>query len=225
MTLAEVCFVLFAFFCGSIPFSVWIGRFALNKNIQEYGDKNPGASNVLRAGGMKWGMLALMLDISKGAAPVGMAAQIFGITGLPQVLIAVAPPLGHAFSPFLGFRGGKAIATTFGMWIGLSLWEIPSVAMLMLVFWFMALTSSGWAVMFTMISVLVYMVLTAAPSTWFMVWGINLLLLIYKHRRDLTTRPHLKMSPLLRPVLRRIFSQEFGFDTASSVHHGGADRH
>ncbi len=225
MTLPEVLFIGFAFFCGSAPFSVWIGRYLLNKDIQRYGDSNPGATNVLRAGGIKWGILALMLDISKAAFPVGLAAQVFDITGITLILIAVAPPLGHAFSPFLWFRGGKAIAATGGMWIGLSLWEIPTVGGIMLVFWYFALISSGWAVMFTMASVLIYLLLTAVPATWFAVWTISLLLLIYKHRSELTQLPHLKMSPLLRPILRRVFSKEYEFDSAPPVHNSGAHRH
>jgi glycerol-3-phosphate acyltransferase PlsY len=63
---------LFGFLLGSPPFSVWIGNIALKKDIQQEGNHNPGATNVLRAGGMKWYILALILDVTKGALPVGM---------------------------------------------------------------------------------------------------------------------------------------------------------
>ena len=62
-----------AFLAGSIPFSVWLGRLALRTDIRRYGDHNPGATNVARAGGWQLGALALVLDMLKGAIPVGLA--------------------------------------------------------------------------------------------------------------------------------------------------------
>ena len=65
-------FTLLGFLLGALPFSVWIGRFGLQRDIMKVGDGNPGATNVLRAGGFLWFSLALMLDIGKGALPVGL---------------------------------------------------------------------------------------------------------------------------------------------------------
>lgn len=107
--------VLFGFILGALPFSVGVGNWALKKDIRAAGDHNPGATNVLRAGGVGWYALALILDISKGALPVGWAAHLAGISGGALIPIALAPPLGHAFSPFLGGRGGKAVAAAFGV--------------------------------------------------------------------------------------------------------------
>ena len=64
---------ILSFIIGALPFSVWIGKVALKVDIRQYGDKNPGATNVLRAGGYGWFFVALMRDIRKGAAPVGLA--------------------------------------------------------------------------------------------------------------------------------------------------------
>lgn len=173
------------FLLGSIPFAVLIGRHALEVNIREYGDGNPGASNVMKAGGITWGAFALMLDISKGAIPAGLAAHVFNIDGVMLILIAVSPVLGHAFSPFLGMRGGKAIAATAGMLIGLSLWSLPLVFMLALIAWYKLLPSSAWAVMLTMITVIVAMFIIQAPLTWFAAVSIVLIVLIYRHWGEL----------------------------------------
>lgn len=192
MGVEHVALAVVAFFAGAMPFSLWVGFAFLRVDIRDYGDGNPGTFNVIRAGGVKWGGLALMLDISKGAAPVGLAAYVFDMTGAGLVLIAVAPVFGHAFSPFLKFKGGKAIATTGGMMIGLSLWQMPLVGMAALTFWYLVLTRSGWAVLLTAACVIAYLLLIAAPVEWLAAMGIITLLMIYNHRAELTEPPRLK---------------------------------
>ena len=101
-----------AFFSGALPFSVWVGRLVLRTDIRQYGDHNPGASNVMRAGSKFWGFIAILLDGFKGAIPIWMAIGWGHVSGWPLAIVAIAPVLGHAYSPFLGFRGGKAIQET-----------------------------------------------------------------------------------------------------------------
>ena len=69
----------FALFCGSLPFSLWVGRWMAGRDVREAGDHNPGATNALRVGGWRVGLVAFMLDISKGALPVGLAQHVFEI--------------------------------------------------------------------------------------------------------------------------------------------------
>lgn len=222
MTAADWLWVAAAFISGSLPFAVWVGQLGLKRDIRAYGDGNPGMFNVMRAGGIAWGGLALMLEISKAAVPVGLAAQVYHIDGLPLVLIALAPPLGHAFSPFLRFRGGKAIAATTGSFIGLTLWEVPLVGMVLLVLWYNLLTSSGWAVMFTMLGILAYLLLTDAAATLLAVWAGIMLLLIFRHRAELTRLPAFKIPSVLRPLLKPV---EPDRDPGDPVRNGGSDRH
>ncbi|MBC7869289.1 MAG: glycerol-3-phosphate acyltransferase [Chitinophagaceae bacterium] len=195
-----VFFVLLAFISGALPFSVWIGQYGIRKDIRHYGDGNPGMFNVLRAGGVAWGGLALILDISKAALPVGLATYVFKFDGLSLVLIAIAPVLGHAFSPFLNFKGGKAIATTGGIWIGLTLWPVPLVGIAALIIWSFTLTSSGWAVMFTLISMLIYLLLSAASGLLIVIWLLNALVLAYKHRSEITHLPVFRVPSPLRAL-------------------------
>ena len=174
-----------AFLSGSIPFSVWIGRFILRKDIRAYGDGNPGATNVKRAGGKGWFFVALMLDVSKSAFPIGLAYWINGMRGPEIIPIALAPVFGHAFSPFLGFNGGKALAAAAGTWIGLTIIELPLVLIIMLVYWFYAVTVSGWAVLFTGLSGLLYLLLAKPDPVLIAVMVGEIVLTAYKHRADL----------------------------------------
>jgi glycerol-3-phosphate acyltransferase PlsY len=185
-------FVAAAFLAGSLPFSLWIGRLALGRDVREVGDGNPGATNVLKAGGAKWGALALLLDLLKGAIPVGLANFVFGFEGLALVVIALAPVAGHAFSPFLRFRGGKAVATTGGIWSGLTIWEVPTIGGLLLAFWYTFIAESGWAVVLTMLSIIAYLLLTHADPLLLIVAAGNLALLAWKQRADLRRPPSLR---------------------------------
>lgn len=191
--LLKIGWILLSFGLGALPFSVWVGRLALRTNITDFGDQNPGATNVLRAGGKLWFVVALMLDISKAAAPVGLAYQIFGWGGWEMWAIAMAPVLGHAFSPFLGFRGGKAVAAAFGVWIGLTLWVIPLLSIIFLGFWFSLQTVSGWAVILTLASIGGFLLLTNPDPLLLAVVAGQLALMAYTHRHDLKKRPSLAL--------------------------------
>ena len=193
MFLLQIIFAGVAFLCGAIPFSVLVGRYGMGKDIRDYGDGNPGTFNVIRAGGIKWGGLAMILDIGKGAAPVGLATYVFGWEGLPLILIAIAPVAGHAFSPFLNFNGGKAIATTMGIWIGLTLWEVPLVGLVSLTVFYLTLTSSAWAVVFTTLVMFAYLLVSGASSTLLIILMLNASIVFYKHRRELDQLPALRI--------------------------------
>ena len=193
-----LAWVMLAFLAGSLPFSVWIGALVLRTDIRRHGDGNPGATNVLRSGGKKWGAVALLLDSHKGAIPVGLAFFGAGLAGWPLVAVALAPVAGHAFSPFLRFRGGKAVAVTFGIWSGLTLWQVPTILGLLLGAWFALVANSGWVVLLAMLSLLLYLGLAGADPTLLAVWLGNSLVLAWKHRSELARQSE------LRPWLRKL---------------------
>jgi glycerol-3-phosphate acyltransferase PlsY len=190
--------ILLSFAAGSLPFSVWLGRFALRQDIRDYGDQNPGCSNVLRAGGWRWGALALLLDVFKGVIPVGLAYFVAGQRGIPMIAIALAAPAGHAFSPFLGGRGGKAIATTFGMWIGLTIGEAPIMLGLFFALFLPLLTIPGWAVVLGAAGLLLHFYLNHPDPLLLAVSAGSLLLLAWTHRADLRIRPGIRPELLAR---------------------------
>lgn len=197
-----VLWFLLAFAAGALPFSLWVGRLALGRDIRAYGDANPGATNVLRAGGKGPAALALLLDLLKGAIPVGLAHFQFGFTGWRLVLVALLPVLGHAFSPLLKGRGGKAVATTGGVWCGLTVWEGPTIGGVLLGLGSYLFGANGWAVVTAIGGMVLYLAL--APATWnglearpapttILVIGLlNLLIVAWKHRADLSRPPQLR---------------------------------
>lgn len=190
MTLVlQLLWAALSFLLGALPFALWVGRLFARRDIREAGDHNPGATNVLRTAGTGPFLLAMALDISKAAVPVGLATHVFGWRGWPLWLIAMAPPLGHAFSPWLGGKGGKAVAAVFGVWIGLTIWELPVVALTGIVFWFALLTVSGWVVVLSLLTMMVYLFIWRPDPLLIAVAVGQLPLLIYTHRAELARRP------------------------------------
>jgi glycerol-3-phosphate acyltransferase PlsY len=177
------------FLLGAMPFSFWLGHLLRQTDVREYGDGNPGATNAWKAGGWRVGIPALLLDYIKGAIPVGLAHFVFGISGWGLVPVALAPALGHAYSPFLGFCGGKALAVTFGLWTGLMLAEGPIVLGLFLALFLAIQTRDGWAVILGILAFLGYMVLRRLDSFIMVIWAGNTLLLAWKYRADLQQGP------------------------------------
>lgn len=134
--------VVLSFLCGSIPFGVLIGRM-YGVDVRSVGSGNIGATNVWRALGPKAGTAAFALDVAKGYAGPFLALNF--VPGHPWVaaLCGIAAVLGHTFSPFLGFKGGKGIATSLGALLGL----MPAVALICFALWGMVLA------LFRMVSV------------------------------------------------------------------------
>jgi len=195
-------FTVIGFMAGALPFSVWIGRFALKKEITQFGDANPGATNVLRAGGRGWAALALALDALKAALPISLAYYVVGIADWRLVPVALAPVYGHAFSPLLRFHGGKAVAATLGMWIALTLWTAPTIGGFSLLAFTKLVGANGWAVLFANLVILLYLLVAPTafdflhlqPATPILlaIWAGNVALLIYRHRADLAQPPTLR---------------------------------
>lgn len=187
-----MAWAIVALLIGSVPFSVIIARYALGIDLRTVGDGNPGATNVLRAGGLRWGALALALDFLKGAVPVGLAHFVGDVRGAPLVAVALAPVAGHAFSPWLRGRGGKAVAATFGVWAGLTFWYVPTMLGLLLVVWYAVLTVDGWAVMLALAGVGLHLLWFNPDPVWLAVLAGNLLIAGWKQRADLRCWPGLK---------------------------------
>jgi acyl phosphate:glycerol-3-phosphate acyltransferase len=200
---AWIFWTLLAFLCGSVPFSLLIGFWVLHVDVRRYGDGNPGASNVIRVGDWRVGILAVLLDSFKGAAPVGTAYFFMSIQDWRIVPIAIAPVAGHAFSPWLRFRGGKAVAVTFGVWTGLTLGEAPILLGIFLLLTYFTVAVHGWAVILAMLGLLVGLLISYHGLVFLGVWLGNVAVLIFKHRHDLARLPG--VNPVILRWLRRRF--------------------
>jgi glycerol-3-phosphate acyltransferase PlsY len=132
-----VFYVLTAFFLGSLPFGHWLAL-ARGVDLREQGSGNTGATNVGRVLGKKWGIFVFVLDLGKGWIAVALAKSVGNLPESWSVTVGVFAVLGHVFSPWLGFRGGKGVATSAGILIGLAPWVALGVALI----WFLAFQMS-----------------------------------------------------------------------------------
>lgn len=122
MQLLLACVI--SFLIGALPFGLWVGLLK-GVDIRTLGSKNIGATNVLRVLGPAAGLTVFVLDTLKGAAGILLAVFVLlpGLAFPWQVLIGFCAVLGHTFSPFLRFKGGKGVATTLGILLALS-WPV-----------------------------------------------------------------------------------------------------
>ena len=132
-----VFYVLTAFFLGSLPFGHWLAL-ARGVDLREQGSGNTGATNVGRVLGKKWGIFVFVLDLGKGWIAVALAKSVGNLPESWSVTVGVFAVLGHVFSPWLGFRGGKGVATSAGILIGLAPWVALGVALI----WFLTFQMS-----------------------------------------------------------------------------------
>ena len=112
---------ILGYLVGSIPFGLLLTRMAGLGDVRQQGSGNIGATNVLRTGNKGIAALTLLLDLAKGFVPVFLAGQVWG--EVPMAFAAGAAVLGHCFPVWLGFKGGKGVATNAGVAFGLG-WPI-----------------------------------------------------------------------------------------------------
>ncbi len=111
---------IIAYLLGSIPTSYIFGKLTRNIDIREHGSGNAGATNALRILGTKIGIITLLVDIGKGVAAVLIGKAIIGNpSDLLLILTGLCAILGHIFTVFLNFKGGKGVATSAGVFIAL----------------------------------------------------------------------------------------------------------
>lgn len=141
--LVKLALILFAYLLGSVPWGVVIARTCCGIDPRTDGSRSTGATNVSRLCGFGYGVATLACDLLKGAVPVWIALRL-GPAPLFVSLVAVAAVLGHVFSCFMRFRGGKAVATSIGVFLPLAFWPLlGSCALCMLVIWRSGFVSLG----------------------------------------------------------------------------------
>ena len=178
-----------AFLLGACPFSVWIGHKALGKDITKYGDGNPGAANVFRAGTISMGITALILDIAKGIPFIWLAYYVLHLPFTNLLFIGICAILGHAFSPFLKFKGGKAIAVTFGVFIALPQSDLLFIFALFTLLGFLFIEQHSWMVMMGPTGSSLFLLIYSGFSIELFFILCILVLFVYKHNKELRTAP------------------------------------
>jgi len=203
--LTVVVFAIVGYLVGSIPFGIIIAR-AHGKDLRAIGSGNIGATNVARALGRKWGYTCFALDVLKGLIPTLAFGVVAGANAgtaayTPQVLAAwllvgIATILGHIFPLYLAFKGGKGVATSFGVALGLwPYFTIPALialvvwVVLVLAFHYISLASIFASIAFP-IALIVGIIVApgwAAATLWplFIAAVLIPLLVILRHRENI----------------------------------------
>lgn len=158
LTLPNLIGLLVAYLVGSIPSAVWVGRTFYNIDVREYGSGNAGATNTFRVLGRKPGVVVLIMDILKGFLAVKLAFIMGDYDSQSpefidfELALAVCGIMGHIFPVFVGFRGGKGVATMLGILIGIH----PQAALICALSFIITLYLSGYVSLSSMISGIVF---------------------------------------------------------------------
>ncbi len=179
-TLAAVAVVVLAYLMGSIPSGLLVGRAFTGKDVRDVGSGNIGAANVSRLGGFRLAAFVLVLDLLKGVIPV-VIGRLIGLSSIELCAVAAAAVLGHDFSLFLKFKGGKGVATTLGVVLALS----PVVAVVAALVWLLVLGISKYSSLASLVALFALPVIVAAadqPAQYVPLTLGLALLALYTHR-------------------------------------------
>jgi glycerol-3-phosphate acyltransferase PlsY len=140
---------------GGVPFGLLVARWTAGIDIREHGSGNIGATNVYRLLGWRAGVIVWTLDVGKGWAPV-FVAHAAGLHPGWQIAAGLAAVIGHSFSPFLRFHGGKGAATSLGVMLGV-MWPVGVIAFII---WALTIALTGYVSLGTILGAL-----SLTPST------------------------------------------------------------
>ncbi len=178
-----VLWCLCAFLCGSIPFGLLLVKLAGKGDVREHGSGNIGATNVSRVGGKALGIVTLLLDILKGFLPVYVGKQL-GMGESLLSLLALCAVLGHVFTPWLKFQGGKGVATALGVALAFrAAMILPALGvfiLLLLIFRYVSLGSVMAAL--TLLAVLIW---KGATPVVLLLWADIVLIVVAKHHENI----------------------------------------
>jgi len=192
MFIGILSIVTAAYLLGSVPTGYLLVRFFLHRDIRSSGSGNIGATNVLRSGGKGLGAATFLLDVLKGGAAVYLGGVLGAILlpGTPlrsaQALAALFAVLGHIFPVWLRFKGGKGVATGFGVFLVSAPWAaLAAIAVFAVVFAitrYVSLASILGAACFPVFAW--YMVSGDKPALYIAVQTIVALIIIFKHHQN-----------------------------------------
>ena len=191
-------FILAGYLIGGIPFGYLIGRMR-GVDVRTVGSKNIGATNVYRTVGHKWGFLAFFCDFLKGLLPTIAALVMVGqhpaffempdqiVRELP-VAVGLACVIGHTLTPYMKFKGGKGVATAFGMLVAQIPWlALIAFALFVVTVWLSHYISLGSILAAAFLAVVIWIPTPLAAPTLSLRIVMSLLgiFVIYKHRSNI----------------------------------------
>jgi len=185
VTIAELVALGLSYLIGSIPTSYLAGRWFRGIDLRQHGSKNLGATNVFRIMGWKFAVPVALIDMAKGAVPVLVLAPAVSTSDLFPLLCGVLAVVGHVFSVFVGFKGGKGVATSAGVVLGMA----PLAVGLCLLVWLALVWLTGYVSLGSVAAAALF-----PPAVWMLypdrrptIWIYLLLavVIIWMHRANI----------------------------------------
>ena len=181
--MGSVLLVTIAYLLGSVLFGDLVARLK-GVNLREVGSGNVGATNVSRALGKKFGVLVFFLDMLKGFLPTVLAVKLYGIGSWTVFFVGLASVLGHMFPIFHSFKGGKGVATAFGVILAVSF----KMALLLLILWAGVLYWRRYVSLASIVasaSAPFLLLLAGYPFHIFLMGVIIACLIVFKHKSNI----------------------------------------
>lgn len=179
----QILLIVFAYFLGSIPFAYIIVRLVKGVDIRTVGSGNAGATNAARVLG-KWGFISVfILDLLKGYLPVFIALKVYGPTPI-SLIVGLVAVLGHTYTVFLSFKGGKGVATGAGVFIALAPTEaVIALLVFLIIFMITRMVSAG-----SIVAAITLFIAVLFMSDWVLLkifTGVLAGFIIFKHRANI----------------------------------------
>jgi glycerol-3-phosphate acyltransferase PlsY len=191
--MTHALWILAAYLLGATPTSHLVAKLWRRIDLREHGSKNLGATNLYRVLGWKYAIPVGLIDAAKGAAPVALFARWAGGGGgggeggpaWLAVALGIAAVLGHMYSPYVGFKGGKGVATAAGMFLALA----PVAIAISLLIWGATLWLTGYVSASSLAAAVLFplwvrLTAPAAPYTFWAAVALALLI-VYSHRSNI----------------------------------------
>ncbi|MEA2106056.1 MAG: glycerol-3-phosphate 1-O-acyltransferase PlsY [Bacteroidota bacterium] len=188
----NILIIILAYLLGSIPTSIWISRSFFNIDIRDYGSGNAGATNTFRVLGTKAGIVVFIVDILKGF----LAVNLIYLTDyyIPdsgdyiniQLLLGIAAMLGHIFPIYAGFRGGKGVATLFGVICAISFYPTLIMAgifvLTLVITRYVSLSSMVSGLSFPVLIIVVFKETTSSLVIFSLIMAV---LMLFTHQKNI----------------------------------------
>jgi len=189
----EVLLIIVAYLIGSIPTAVWVSKAFFNIDIRDYGSGNSGATNTYRVLGPKWGTFVMIVDMIKAILAVKLAFflpyalenEVYLIN--LQLGLGLSAVLGHIFPIWADFRGGKGVASLFGMVLGIQ----PNVALCCVGVFILVLYLTRWVSLSSILASIAFpvfiLVIFNEPEKLYRVFAITVaMLVLLTHQKNIT---------------------------------------
>jgi glycerol-3-phosphate acyltransferase PlsY len=188
----EILLIILAYLIGSVPTAVWVSKYFFDIDIRDYGSGNAGATNTYRVLGAKWGTIVMIIDMLKAIVAVKLAFllplsfdnDIYLVN--MQLGLGLAAVLGHIFPIWADFRGGKGVATLFGMVLGIQ----PNVALCCVGVFILVLYLTRWVSLSSILASVAFpvfiLVIFNEPEKLYRVFAITVaMLVLLTHQKNI----------------------------------------